>query len=220
MRIDDFIRLYPRVFHMAADGSWPAIRARGLLSTAALLDAWEVPATTRAKLLREQRYDSVTIEHPELGTAVVRDQRPLHIPSLEDALVDMSVAEWLETLNSRVYFFVQPERLQTLLTARLYRDRPCIVLTLDTASLLSEHEDSAELCAINSGFARPHSKAPRGSTTFQPIASYEHPVRTVARSRRKWDVAELCIQDRVAGVEKHLVSVERFVGGEAVDRLA
>ena len=109
---------------------------------------------TRAQLLREQRYDSVTIEHPELGTAVVRDQRPLHIPSLEDALIDMSVAEWLETLNSRVYFFVQPERLRTLLTARLYRDRPCVILTLDTASLLSEHEDTAELCAINSGFAR------------------------------------------------------------------
>ena len=34
---DAFIEMYPQVFHMASDGSWPSIEDHGLLSTAALV---------------------------------------------------------------------------------------------------------------------------------------------------------------------------------------
>jgi hypothetical protein len=38
---------YPVLFHMAEDGSWESIRERGLLSTSALLDLFEVEAEER-----------------------------------------------------------------------------------------------------------------------------------------------------------------------------
>ena len=46
VRTDDLIRLYPEVFHMAADGSWPSIERHGLLSSAALVDRWELEPTS------------------------------------------------------------------------------------------------------------------------------------------------------------------------------
>jgi len=69
----DLVWLYPFLFHTAADGSWPNIREHGLLSTAAMLKLWEVEDGQRRELLKTVRADSVVIEHPRLGSAVVRD---------------------------------------------------------------------------------------------------------------------------------------------------
>ena len=157
----DLLRLYPRLFHMAEDGSWPSIRRHGLLSTSGLVDAWGVEAEQRTHLVSEVRRESVPIAHADRGTVVLRDQKPIHLDALAEALTDMSVSEWLEHLNARTFFFLQPERLATLLGARSYRRRPHLVLTVDTASLLRVHESRVELCRINSGFAQPHSKAAR-----------------------------------------------------------
>jgi hypothetical protein len=43
VEIHELIDYYPRPYHMAADGSWPSIRAYGLLSTASLVELFEVP---------------------------------------------------------------------------------------------------------------------------------------------------------------------------------
>lgn len=216
---DDFLRLYPRVFHMTHRNSWSTIQKLGLLSTAALLEAWQVPAEERALILRAPRPDSILLEDPELGQAVIRDQKPLHIPSLAATLIDLSVSEWLAELNSRVFFFVQEERLRGLLSARSYRSTPSLVLELDTRSLLEAHGDNVELCAINSGFARPHSKAARGAATFQTIEEYSHPWRETARVRPKWDVAELCVRGAVPDVMVHVISASVIHGGAVVERL-
>jgi len=37
MLINDLIAKYPKLYHMAEDGSWPNIQKLGLLSTSALL---------------------------------------------------------------------------------------------------------------------------------------------------------------------------------------
>ncbi|SDT16679.1 hypothetical protein SAMN04489834_2983 [Microterricola viridarii] len=112
MQTSEFVRLYPELFHMAADGAWPSIQAHGLLSASALVERWGVTSdAARRSLLSERRAESQPIEHPELGTVVLRDQKPIHEPSLADSLDGLSVSEWYETLNGRVFFFPQRRRI-------------------------------------------------------------------------------------------------------------
>jgi len=62
---------------MAEAGSWPSIRRHGLLSTSALLDLFEVTGVERVRLESQRRPETVKIEHPEHGEALIRDQKPL-----------------------------------------------------------------------------------------------------------------------------------------------
>ncbi len=42
MRTEDLITQFPQHYHMAEAGTWEGIRRYGLLSTTALLDAFEI----------------------------------------------------------------------------------------------------------------------------------------------------------------------------------
>ena len=217
----DLIRLYPELHHMAADASWPSIEKHGLLSTAALVDRWEInDPDARAALLQQRRDESRVIQHYAYGPATVRDQKPIHVESLATALVDMTVPEWLGVLNQRVFFFLQRERLSGLLNAGGYKKQAHTVITLDTASFVAAHEEEIELCAINSGFAQRHNKTPRGRGTFLPIADYKHPARDVVREKSPWDVAELCVKGGVGDIADHVIRVERMRGDDVLRRIA
>lgn len=65
---------------------------RGRRRTEALLDRFEVAEPQRTELLMRRRAVSVTISHPEHGTAVVRDNIPLSESKLAAALTDMTVS--------------------------------------------------------------------------------------------------------------------------------
>jgi hypothetical protein len=47
--------VYPVVYHMAQDGSWPSIRDRGLLSTRAIVDLYQPDDQTRDEILATVR---------------------------------------------------------------------------------------------------------------------------------------------------------------------
>jgi len=169
VKADDLTRLYPEAYHMAADGSWPSIARHELLSTAALVERWEIGEPgIRSSLLMRRRPESVAIEHPTHGVAFVRDHKPINEAALADALIDMTPEQWFEVLNERVFFFLQKRRLESLLGA--YLKAPQIVITVDTGSLVAAHKERIELCRINSGFAQPHNKSPRNRRSFLPIA--------------------------------------------------
>jgi len=220
MRTDELIRLYPRLFHMAADGSWPSIERHGLLSATALVEKWDVStADARSSLLDQVRVESTIIEHAAYGSAIVRDQKPIHEESLSEVLIDMTIPEWLAELNSRVFFFVQEERMSTLMNARSYRKDAHTIITIDTASFVAAHELDIELCAINSGFAQRHSKAARGRDTFKSIGEYRHPKRDLPRLSAKWDIAELCIRGGVLDIADHVTRVDRRRGSELLEQL-
>jgi hypothetical protein len=106
---------------MAEDGSWPGIRKHGLLSTSALLDLFDVTGSERSSIESERRLESVTLKHPVYGKAVVRDQKPLREGPLAKCLIGLTLQEWYETLNSRVFFWLTEERLKGLLMAIPYR---------------------------------------------------------------------------------------------------
>ena len=49
---EEFVRRYPRLYHMAQVGSWPSIERNGLLSTSALLDLFQIKGEARKRRLR------------------------------------------------------------------------------------------------------------------------------------------------------------------------
>jgi hypothetical protein len=167
-------KLYPRLYHMAEEGSWVSIQKHGLLSTTALLDLFEVPVEQRRALEAQRRLDSVPIHHPVHGTAWIRDNKPINETVLRRTLEGMTEEQFYRTLNSRVFFWVAIDRLDRLRKAPPYRNRRHDILELDTAALLKRHHERVELCHLNSGAVHPAAKYPRGAGTFAPIESYQY----------------------------------------------
>ena len=209
METELLVRRYPKLYHMAEDGSWESIRRIGLLSTSALLDKFDVRGEERRKIESTRRPEIVEIEHPVLGKALVRDNKPMQEKTLEKCLVGMTPREWYETLNRRVFFWVDEGRLKKLLGARAYRDRPHLVLEMSTAELLRRHHDRVLLSPINSGATFTMNPAPRGPDTFKSIL--DHPEGK--------PVVELTVAYSVPDVAAFVLSVSRWHGAEKLEEI-
>lgn len=210
MNPDNIAERFPRLYHMAEEGSWESIRRHGLLSTEALLDLFEVTGARRGEILHQRRAASVPLEHALHGTAVVRDQKPLSRKRLEACLTDMTFEEWLATLNSRVFFWLTEHNLEVLLGARAYRDQPHDVITVDTAALVAAHADRITLSPINSG-ATLYKPPVRGRQTFLPIADYPFDER---RRAGKTLIVELAVERGVPDIEELALGVDRRQSGQ------
>lgn len=199
----ELIAAYPRSFHMAEASAWEGIQRHGLLSTSALVDLFETPEPRRSRLLLERRPDMTAVRHDTHGSALIRDNGPLNEKKLAACLTDMTVREFLALINGKVFFWPTQKRLDTLLAAPSYRDRPHLILTVDTASLLAAHRDRVTLSPINSG-ATVHDAPARGSDTFKTIADYDFEFWRLKRSRPT-AVAEICVEHAVPDIMAHLV---------------
>jgi hypothetical protein len=192
-----FAKHYPRLYHMAELGSWESIQRHGLLGTEALLDLFEVATGKRDAILTQQRTESVVIEHPVHGRAVIRDQKPLNRSKLERCLDGCSFQQWLQMLNSRVFFWVSRERLQTLMCAREYCGRTHLVLASDTLRLATDLHPQITLAPMNTGNTRPYAH-PRGLSTFSPMAEY--PFQDRLRRGLYYTVVELAVEVGVRNI--------------------
>jgi hypothetical protein len=196
---------YPVLYHMASYGSWPSIQEHGLLSTLELLNLYEVPEPRRTELLTSQRKESVRLVHPVHGAATLRDQKPLSERSLERCLTDCDAATWYGTLNQRVFFWLDRERLMTLMSAAEYSGKLHTVIQADTAELMRRHSERIELAHMNTGNTRPFAH-PRGRSTFKRMADYPYELR-----RRLPDysaVVELTVTDGVLDLSDFVFKVE------------
>jgi hypothetical protein len=198
---------YPVLYHMAEDGSWESIRRLGLLSTSALLDRFEVEGERRYAIESMRRPEIVAVEHPKLGTALVRDNKPIQEKALLRCLYGMTPREWYEHLNRRVFFWVERKRLLKLLGAKAYRDRAHLVVEVDTAALLRRHADRVTLSTINSGATFAMDPAPRGSDTFHRIA--DHPEGKA--------IVELAVDYAVPDIADLTLTVSRWHGAEKLE---
>lgn len=218
MKPEDLIRRYPVLFHMAEDGSWPSIQRHGLLSTSALLDLFEVHAERRSPLERQRRPASVELHHGVHGSAVIRDQLPMRDSVLARVLDGgMSTADWYGLLNSHVFFWLSEDRLDRLLRARAYRDRPHLVLHVDTAAIVDRHRGAIRLTAINTGstlFNAPR----RGVDAFHTIESYPYD-RWLQRRGRRDAIAELAVVHAVPDIDGAVTSVTRRLAGNVLEQL-
>jgi hypothetical protein len=191
MTPEDLATAFPKLYHMTASTNWPSIQRFGLFSTSALLDRFEVQADQRQQITDRIRHSSVTLNHDTFGEVEIRDQKPLTERGLSTSLRDgLQPAEWLQRLNSLVFFWTKRDRLERLLNAREYRNTAHVILEIDTLALVSRYCERVVLSTMNTGSTqRSH---PRGKSTFRPLSDFP------LSDRRR--VVELCIGDSVPDV--------------------
>jgi hypothetical protein len=206
---------YPRLWHMAEDGSWPSIQQSGLLSTQGLLDLYEVEGHKRTTILSSRRADSIPITKAGLPDAVIRDQKPMSEGALRKCLDEgMTPEEWFEILNEKTFFWLSRERLRGLLDARAYRDHPQTVLTVRTETLLAAHRGRVLLSPINSG-STIYKPQPRGRDTFRSIEDYPFDYWRKKKGSRENAVVELAVSGGVPDILDHVLAAHRVVNGVA-----
>jgi hypothetical protein len=153
------------IYHLADAENWLSIQRYGLLSTSALLDLAGVQGKERENIERQHRARQITLAN---GT-VIRDQKPMPPAVLERCLRGMIPQEWYALLNTRVFFWLDIERLNRMLKANY--GRPQVVMTLDTEKLLAVYVEQAALTPINTGNAFRRA-ALRGPQTFVPYQTW------------------------------------------------
>ena len=205
MTVERFIEAYPRLYHMAAAGAWPSIARYGLLSTTAVLDLVGVSPEERMRLEASRRPESVELVSSSGDRFVIRDQKPLSLAKLGRCLVDMTVGEWLLTLNRKVFMWPTRARCERLVAARAYRDSKHTVVELDTAALVERHGDDLTLSPINSGSVL-YDPPLRGSKTFLSIDRYPFEERRRQRGSAH-AVAEVAVEYGIPDVLEVMTSV-------------
>ena len=144
---------------------------------------------------------------------MLTDNDPLTTKALEACLDGgMSPADWLLTLNSRVFFWTSEQDAQALIGARLNRGRRRVLLVLDTRRTAERHQDAMEPSPINSGstIRRP---ARRGPTTFTPLSRHDYAGWQRLRGGRD-RIREVTIRGTVPDVEG-LIIERRWIEPQA-----
>ncbi|MCO6385190.1 hypothetical protein [Oceanicola sp. 502str15] len=219
MRTEQLVETYPRLWHMAHDGAWPAIRDHGLMSAQALVETYGVDAADRDRLLGTRRPANQALAAPGLPGAVVRDQKPMTDKALLKCLQgDMTPADWYRLLNGRTFFWLAAERVRGLTKARAYRNEPQTVITLRTASLVAAHENDIWLSPLNSG-ATLYVPQPRGPDTFKRIPDFPFDEREKAKRKPSNNVVELLVDHSVPNIADYVLGVHRMRAGEILEEL-
>lgn len=209
MDSDLFCQTFPRLYHMAHHEALPSIRRHGLLSTSALLDLFEVNGARRMEIETRMRRECVEIRHPKHGVAVIRDQKPImNDRRLEQSLGGTATAaEFHLLLNSKVFFWVNPDRLAGLRAAVAYRGEPQLVLTFSTQRLAEAFGGQMMLCPMNSGACKPmaHSRSP---AIFQRVGDYDFEFWRRRKGKAIKAVVECTVERAVLDVERFILQTE------------
>lgn len=97
---------------------------------------------------------------------LIRNQKPMPPAALARCLKGgLKPDDWFELLNSKVFFWLDIERLNRQRNA--CKDAPQIALVIDAQRLLSLYAAVASVAPINTGNAM-RAAAPRNRTTFVP----------------------------------------------------
>lgn len=191
---------------MAALGSWPSIKERGLLSTSALLDKYNVTGQLRHEIEEERRGKSVVLNYGELPPAVVRDQLPMTDGGLLRCLPKhLSPAGWYKILNQKTFFWLTQDRLKRLLNAGTYRNTAHDVLEVSTQGLLDNYYDKIWFCPMNSGNTKPMPHQ-RDENTFRRIPDYPYSDWRPKRTRGE-RVVEFVVDYGVPDIDKYVTRV-------------
>jgi dipeptidyl aminopeptidase/acylaminoacyl peptidase len=209
--IKELVADCPTLYHMAALGSWPSIREKGLLSTSALLDLYQVTGAGRHSIEEERRDKSVVLAHAGLPRAVVRDQLPMTDAGLVRCLPKhLAPADWYKLLNQKTFFWLTRSRLVRLLSAGTFRNESHDVLEVDTKKILDDYFDKIWLCPMNSGSTKPMPH-PRDENTFRRIPDY--PYSDWRRKRARGERAvELVVDHGVPDISKYVTRVVEMRG--------
>ncbi len=204
-----------RIYHLAEAENWPSIRRHGLLSTTGLLDRAGLRGKQRNRIECCRR-----LAHIQLPNGVqVRDQKPLPEEALRTCLVGMTPSEWYALINSKVFFWLDVDRLNRQRAA--CEPRPQVVLEIDTVRLVARHAGRIALSRINTGNAR-RRPAQRGRCTFVPSRVWaesgwlsEMEGLGLVRTRTGGSPVELTVAEGVPDIKHYVVAIHRLRPGEA-----
>jgi hypothetical protein len=217
--LEELLSECPTLYHMAEDGSWPSIRERGLLSTAALLDLYGVTGDGRAQIEECRRSTGVVLERDGLPAAMIRDQLPMDDAGLRRCLPPhITPADWYRLLNRKVFFWFTRERLITLLKAGTYRERAHTVIEVSARKLVKAERERIWLCPMNSGCTKPYPH-PRDEHTFERISDYPYSYWRRRRPRGE-RVVELAIDYSVVDIADFATRIVRMQGGRELEALS
>ncbi len=199
--------LHPRLYHLTNVDSWALISKIGLLSTVELLKKFEVDQTRFAELTKMRRSKCVNLNHKFYGNIQISDNLPLSEKKLLNCLDDgLHPSQWLEMLNSRVFFWVDRKKVDGLSKSRGGSVRNLELLEFDTFSLVSNNFHKTEITPFNTGNTN-HTAARRGIETFSRLAEVCYKDWRRKRMKKKPDnIAEISIVDGITDVSKYLVS--------------
>jgi hypothetical protein len=213
--LDELLSDCPTLYHMAEHGTWPAIRARGLLSTTALLDLYTIEGPERAAIEEQRRPEGVPLTHSSLPHAVIRDQIPMDDAGLRRCLpAHMTPSDWYRLLNSKVFFWLTRERLLLLLNAGAYRRKAHDVIEVRSKQLVDAYREQIWLCPMNSGCTKPFLH-PRSEETFRRIHDYSYSERRRMKKRGE-RVVELAVDYAVPNVRDFVVRVVEMRASEEI----
>lgn len=207
------MNIHPFVYHLAEAENWPSIQRNGLHSTRALLERAGIDGSIRASVEREHRPKRTILS----TGLVIRDQKPMPPAALQRCLVGLTVTQWYQLLNSKVFFWFDIERLNR--QWRACSSFPQVVLKVATDRLLDRYAAQAALTPINTGNAR-RKPALRSAATFVPYSvwmntawlSEAQELGMRPRPQRQIPV-ELAITDSVPDVMDFVVSVRNLALG-------
>jgi hypothetical protein len=208
MDLELLCNLHPQLYHMAHKDALASILRHGLLSTSALLDLFEVFGERRAELETKMRRNLETLAHPKLGTVVLRDQKPIGSDAkLQRSLKSVSVSDWHQLLNSKVFFWVTRERVSKLRNARAYKRNNHLLLTLRTKDVVQEYKNRVRLCHINSGCCMPIAH-PRSPDFFRTIESFDYDYWRRKGRTRKNIIVEFVVEYKIENISRFMVDHE------------
>lgn len=202
---------FPRLYHVAHRDALPSILNHGLMSSERLLRESTTSSSERERLLTELRRESVSVPHRAMGHVVLRDQKPMSSKGLSRCLVGMNQTEWLQLLNSLVFFWPTEKRRDAFLGAKAYRNTEHVVLSIDTSLIESIHGNSLVVSEINSG-ATLYVPRPRGESTFVPLSKY----RSHGDPRR---IAEIALPSILSDVKVVLIEADIYKGPRKIRRV-
>lgn len=155
-----FVQMRPVLFHVTALDNVEGIRKRGLRTTTQLaVEAGVALGGVRREVL-------------QLAGATVRDQRPIISKTLVDHLGGVTLYEWLEILNGRVFLFPDEDRAMALAQTYAEQSIPQAVLEFKTADVLAVAGDRLEVAGRNTGAVPREKGCPcRGRSTFVALAA-------------------------------------------------
>ncbi len=201
-------------YHLLDDRNWESIKALGLMSAQRLAAA----SGHSLRALRKHRPSALCLS----SGAVIRDQSPMPPKVLAGCLRDgLKPDDWYDLINSKVFFWLDPERLNR--QRRVCGAAPQRVIVVDACRMLDKHGCRAAVTPINTGNAM-RAAASRGLSTFVPWPRWtleawasENPGHSPARAPAHRPV-ELTIQDEVEDIFEYARTIIALGPGQILSR--
>ena len=153
-------RVIETAYHLVDANNWTSVQTHGLMSARRLME--RCASTEDSSAARRHRPASWRLP----SGVLIRDQSPMPPKILRRCLRNGLIPEdWFELLNSKVFFWLDPGRLNRQRLA--CGESPQIALIVNASRLLMKYAASAAVTPINTGNAL-RSAAARNLSTFVP----------------------------------------------------